>query len=247
MRWDHGLRKPTTLIAGQSGSRHFGTQPYLADALRLTGADRPLVLYIGAASGDDRSFGTALSGVLERAGAGRVLWPKLSGRSVATAKAREALQDADFVFIGGGDVEAGMNALRNAGLVADLRVAAERGVAFAGMSAGSVMLGERWIRWPNDGAGDEEAETFECLGLVPCSVDTHGEADGWQETHSFAAVRARELGSKATAYAVPSGGALLVGPNGTMQACGEPVSIVAALPNEQARIERMLETVRKRC
>ena len=55
------LRKPTTLIAGKFGSRHFGTKPYLADAVRLTDRDKPVALYIGAASGDDRNFGSALS------------------------------------------------------------------------------------------------------------------------------------------------------------------------------------------
>ena len=48
------------------------------------------------------------------------------------------------------------------------------------------------------------------LGLAPCSLDTHGEADEWRETRSFVAVRARELERKAKAYGVPSGGALLV-------------------------------------
>jgi cyanophycinase-like exopeptidase len=120
-------------MAGKFGSRHFGTKPFLADALKLTGKDAPLVLYIGAASGDDRLFGSALSSVLEAAGAGRVLWPKLTGRRREGAKAREILRDIDFVFLGGGDVDAGMNALRDADLVDDLRRAAARGVAFAGM------------------------------------------------------------------------------------------------------------------
>ena len=77
------------------------------------------------------------------------------------------------------------------------------------MSAGAIMLGERWIRWPRADASDDEAETYECLGIAPCALDTHGEGDGWAEARSFAAVRARELKRKAKAYGVPSGGALL--------------------------------------
>lgn len=235
------LRKPTTLMAGKFRSRHFGTQPFLAEALRLTGKDRPLALYVGAASGEDRAFGTALTLVIKAAGAHEVLWPKLATKKPASAVARKALDDVDLVFVGGGDPEAGMQVLRATGLVDALHAAADRGVVFAGMSAGAIMLGERWIRWPHEHASDDEAETYECLGLAPCSLDAHGEGDGWLETQSFAAVRAREIGKKARAYGVPSGGALVIHADGTLQARGEPIPVFAALPNKKASIEKILE------
>ena len=237
------MRKPTTLMGGKFRSRHFGTKPFLAEALRLTGRDGPVVLYVGAASGDDRTFGTALSVVLKAAGARKVLWPKLAKKKPEIAQAREALAEADLVFVGGGDVEAGMEVLRDAGLVDDFHAAANRGVVFAGMSAGAIMLGERWIRWPHAGAGDDEAETYECLSIAPCSLDTHGEGDDWQETQSFAAVRARALGTKACAYGVPSGGALVIGPDGTPQARCVPVPVFVALPNRKGTIRKTLEAI----
>jgi peptidase E len=234
------LRKPTLLIAGKFGSRHFGTKPYLADALRLTGKEQPLALYVGAANADDREFGTALKTLVAAAGARKVIWPKLAGKRPQSAAAREALHEVDFVFVGGGDVEAGIKTLQDAELVADFRAAAERGVMFAGMSAGAIMLGQRWIRWPSSDAGDDEAETYECLAIAPCSLDTHGEGDGWQETQSFAAVRARELGKKAMAYGVPSGGALLARRSGALEAKGVPVPVFAARPKGKPRIEKTL-------
>ena len=169
------------------------------------------------------------------------MWPKLSGKKKESAKARGALEEVDLVFVGGGDVEEGIQVLREADLVRDFRAAAERGVVYAGMSAGAIMLGERWIRWPREDAGDDEAETYECLGIAPCSIDTHGEGDGWRETQSFAAVRARELGKKARAYGVPSGGALVIAEDGSLQARGEPVPVFAALPNRKAKLEGKLE------
>ena len=234
------MRKPVTLIAGKFGSRHFGTRPYLEAAVELTRKDAPLALYIGAASGDDESFGTALCGLIAAAGAADVVWPKLSKRRREAKVAHEALGRADFVFVGGGDVEAGMDVLRGAKLVPDLRAAAARGVVFAGMSAGAIMLGERWIRWPRPDATDAQAETYECLGLVPCALDTHGEGDDWAEARSFAAVRARELKGRAKAYGVPSGGALLVRGSGKMLARGEPVPMFAARPLHTATIARTL-------
>ena len=235
------MRKPVTLIAGQFGSRHFGTKPYLQAAVALTRKEAPIALYIGAASGEDDSFGTALCALIATAGAKDVIWPKLAVRRRDAAAAHKALERVDFVFVGGGDVEAGMNVLHDAKLVADLRAAAARGVVFAGMSAGAIMLGERWVRWPRADAGDEEAETYECLGVAPCSLDTHGEADEWPETRSFAAVRARELGRKAKAYGVTSGGALIVSSSGKMQARGQPVPVFAASPRGEAKIERTIQ------
>jgi len=234
------LRKPVMLIGGQFGSRHFGTLPYLEEAIAFARVEAPLALYIGAANGDDEEFGTRLCSLVAAAGAKDVIWPKLAARRGARGAAHRALERVHFVFVGGGDVEAGMRVLERAQLVGDVRAAAARGVVFAGMSAGAIMLGARWIRWPSAGAGDDEAETFECLGLAPCSVDCHGEADGWPEARSFAAVRARELRRKATAYGVPSGGALLARGGGRMRARGEPVPVFAAEPRGAARIERRL-------
>jgi hypothetical protein len=234
------LRKPVTLIAGQFGSRHFGTQPYLRAAVESTRKEAPNALYIGAANGDDDSFGTALCGLVTAAGANDIVWPKLAARRSSIAAARKALEHVDFVFVGGGDVEAGMAVLRRAKLVADLRAAAARGVVFAGMSAGAIMLGERWVRWPRPDASDDEAETYECLGVAPCSLDTHGEGDEWRETLSFVGVRAREVGRKAKAYGVPSGGALIAASGGKMRARGKPVPVFAGLPRGGAKIERTL-------
>jgi peptidase E len=234
------VHKPVTLIAGEFGSRHFGTRPYLEQALRFTRKDAPRALYIGAASGDDEPFGTALCSQLAATGAADVAWPKLAKQLRAAHAARKALARVDFVFVGGGDVEAGMDVLRRGKLIADLQAAAKRGVVFAGMSAGAIMLGARWIRWPREDASDDEAETYECLGLAPCSVDTHGEGDGWLETRSFAAVRARELKRKAQAYGIPSGGALIARRSGTLHALGRPVPVFAASPRGAATIERTL-------
>jgi hypothetical protein len=82
------VRKPVTLIAGLFGSRHFGTQPYLQAAVRSTRKEAPSALYIGAANGEDETFGTALCGLIAAAGANDVIWPKLAVRRRDRAAAR---------------------------------------------------------------------------------------------------------------------------------------------------------------
>ena len=62
-------------MAGHFGSRHFGTTLYLREAIELTAKPRPVALYIGAASRDDRRFGTALAELMKAHGAGKVVWP----------------------------------------------------------------------------------------------------------------------------------------------------------------------------
>ena len=228
------MSKSTTLMAGKFGSKNFGTKPYLREAFERTGAAKPSLVYIGAASGDNRAFGTALCAIARLSGAHAVHWPKLAGKKKESALARELLGEADGVFIGGGDVEEGIKTLHETDVADALREAHGRGAVFCGMSAGAIMLGERWVRWPHEDASDAEAETFPCLGIVPFSLDTHGEGDGWLETRSFATVRARELGAVARAYGIPSGGALLSSGDGRPRALGVPAQVFAAHPGKKA-------------
>jgi cyanophycinase-like exopeptidase len=218
---------PVTLIAGGKWSKDFGTSPYLGDAFRATGKPKPTVVQIGAANGDDRAFGTATVLLMKKAGAGEVLWPRVCGKKKDVAGMKKALETADVVFVSGGDVEEGMNVLEELELVKAVTAAAKRGAVFVGISAGAIMIGERWVRWPSAKATDDEAETFACLGVAGVSIDTHGEKDGWGEVKSFVAVRARETGQTQSACGVPSGAALIV-EGTTLRAAGSPVQVFRA-------------------
>jgi len=228
------MQKPTTLMAGKFRSRNFGTKPYLHEALLRTGAAKPEVLYIGAASDDNRGFGAMLTTMLKLSGAHKVHWPKLSGNKKEAAKARELLASVDLVFFGGGDVEGGMSHLQENDVVSAIHAAHQRGVVFIAMSAGAIMLGQRWVKWPTEDASDDDAHTYECLGVVPFSLDTHGEDDGWHETQVFAQVHARETQAVAHAYGIPSGGALLVA-DGKPFAQGIPAQVFSAQPGKRAK------------
>ena len=220
------------MIAGGRWTKDFGTSPYLAEAIAFARVDKPLVVQIGAANGDDRAFGFAMVKLLQKAGAGEVLWPRVCGRKSDPEAMREALAKAQVIFVNGGDVEEGMKVLTDLELVADVRRAAARGAACVGISAGAIMLGERWIAWPNAKATDDEAATFECLGIAKVSIDTHGEKHKWAEMRSFVAVRARETGRTATGYGVPSGAALLCDASGATSALGAPVQAFQAKKSE---------------
>ena len=201
---------PVTLIAGGQWRPPFGTKPYLAEALAATGREKPTVVLLGAANGDNGPFQKLMSAIVSRAGAGEVVWPRTVGKKRDKQKAKEAIAAADLIFVNGGDVEEGMNVLGELDLVEPIRAAAKRGAVCAGISAGAIMLGDRWIRWPREDAGDDEAETFECLGIAPVTIDTHGEKDGWGEIRSYVTVRSREKKGDVVGYGIPSNGAVRV-------------------------------------
>ena len=75
------------------------------------------------------------------------------------------LADADVVFISGGDVERGMQLIAERDLGGYFHELARGGKIFEAVSAGSIMLGEHWVRFPD--GDDHKAEVFDCMGIVP--------------------------------------------------------------------------------
>jgi cyanophycinase-like exopeptidase len=210
---------PVYLIAGGRGAaRRKGADPLVAAALATAGAEKPSVAYVGAASGDNAAFRARIYGLLRKAGAGSVTLAPLCGRRADAAKARRVIETADIVFIGGGDVDAGMRVLSETRIQPFLAELHAAGKPFFGVSAGSIMLARSWVRW-RDPADDSSAELFPCLGFAPVLCDTHGEADSWEELRALQ--RLAPAGS--VSYGIVSGSALVVGADGTVSAAGGEV------------------------
>ncbi len=213
-------RAPLFLIAGGGASpKRWGPDPVMEEAIARIGVPRPEVAYLGAASGDDPAFRVSLSGVLKKAGAARVVLAPLCGKRADSEVARKVLADSDLVFVSGGDVDEGMQVLRRAGMTAFLKTLHRAGKPFLGVSAGSIMLARRWIRW-RDPRDDSSAELFPCLGLAPVLCDTHGEAEGWEELRTL--LMLSPVG--AMGYGIASGTALVFEPDGSIAAVGGEVA-----------------------
>lgn len=212
---------PIYLLAGGPGSRQLRRDPLVARALASGGVARPSVAYVGVASGDNRAFLTMMAQLLRLCGAREVTLAPLAGRRANLDQARAILETADVVFVSGGDVEAGMRALEERQAVPFLRGLFEAGKPFVGMSAGSIMLAQQWVRW--DGPDDAAAELFPCMGLAPVLCDTHGEAEDWEELCALLGLAPE--GS--CGYGIPSGGGLAVHPDGRLEALGGPVQCYA--------------------
>ena len=229
-------RAPLYLIAGGPHSiQRKGPDLLVQAALERTGVSRPRVAYVGAASGDNTAFRLLITRILEKAGAGRVTLAPLCGARGSLQKARAVLEDADVVFMSGGDVAEGMRVLRAKGAGPLLRKLWREGKPLFGVSAGSIMLSRRWVRW-TDPHNDVSAELFPCLGFAPVFCDTHGEGDGWGELRALLSL----CPAGATGYGIVSGTALKIEEDGSVCALGGEVHVFRRRKSSVAQIESIL-------
>jgi hypothetical protein len=208
-------RLPVHLLAGRS---RLARDPAVAAALGVCGKPKPTVAYVGAASGDNAFFFGLMKKSLVASGAGRVDFVKLAGKRADVDRARRLLESADIVHVGGGDVEAGMEALVRRNMDSFLRGLLAEGKPFFGLSAGSIMLARAWVRW-RDPDDEASAGLFPCLGFAPVYIDTHAEDEDFGELRSLLSL----LPDGTTGYGLPSGTGLAVTANGTAQAVAGPV------------------------
>jgi cyanophycinase-like exopeptidase len=143
----------------------------------------------------------------------------------APDEARRVVEEADLVFLTGGDPVVAARILRESGADAWLRDARKRGALLSGGSAGAIALGAFWAEWPEDGG---EGKPFDGGELVACTavaddlvVDTHDEEDGWVElklVHDML----RAAGHRHRVRGIPARGGLVVHDDGRLESTGDP-------------------------
>lgn len=206
------------LLAGGHRSNDRDPDFLFRSVFTLLGIRSPRIAYVGAASDDDRGFHRRLAGIMRNAGAGDVTLAPTASRSADLTEARAVLERSDAVFMSGGDVEAGMLTLRDAGMLPILGYLYAQGKTFVGISAGSIMLAEAWVRWhkPDD---DSTCEVFPCMGFAPILCDTHAESEDWEELRTLLGLTpGSPLG-----YGIPTGGGLRIDNGGAPVAMGSPL------------------------
>jgi peptidase E len=232
--------RPVFLLAGGRHGRRREPDPLIQAVFRESGIKSPSVAYIGAASGDDRSFFNFIAAAFKEAGAGTVKHAITSRGGADIHKARTILESADILFISGGDVEAGMDVLKEKGITDFLTDLYNEGVPFFGLSAGSIMLAAEWVRWP-DPDNEASAELFPCLGFAPVICDTHDEDAGWDELQ--AALALEKAGTYG--YGIATGTGIKVFPDGRVEALGGPVYRYVGQGGKVERIDDILPATGK--
>ena len=211
--------KSVYLLAG--GRPKAGQSPsgLIHTVFTESGVKSPVVGYVGTANGDDPGFFQRMAGFIKYAGANSVNHALISPDKADLNKARKILEVADVVYISGGDVEVGMRSLVDKGMVDFIVSLYRQGKPFFGLSAGSIMLAQEWVRW-RDLDDDSNGEIFPCLGIAPVICDTHGEDDGWEELQALLQIEK----DGTTGFGIVSGTAIKVNPDGVVTALGGAVN-----------------------
>lgn len=224
--------QPVYLLAGGRGSARKKQDTLLQAVFRGIGIKSPKVAYSGTASGDDREFFRFISSSFADAGAGKVTHAVLAPDDADVDKGKRILREADVIFVSGGDVEFGMKVLKDKNLLDFFNELYYSGKPFFGISAGAIMLAQRWVRW-TDPDDDKSADLFPCLGYAPIICDTHDEAAGWEELHTALGL----AGVGAIGYGLASGSGVKVMPDGKVLAIGGTVYRYEYKPNGVQRME----------
>ncbi len=142
--------------------------------LSLTGRPRPAVVFVGTAGGDgvvgQAKFFRAFTRLDCRPG-GLLFFPY-----DMKCDYRQAVLDADLVYVGGGNTPAMLAVWREFGFDAALREAYDRGTVLAGISAGANCWFERYVTDSVPGGGVREG-----LGWLPGCFCPHLDGEPWRQ------------------------------------------------------------------
>ena len=169
--------KPSHIVASSGGflgtDRWGVTRPggIFLRALELSGTERPRVLFVMTASGDDRAYLTTMYQAVSSLSVDvdhLALFPQ------PNQQVEEAIDRADVIWVGGGSV-ANLLALWNLhGVDTAMRDAYEQGTVLAGVSAGSIC----WhVGGPTDSFGPTLQPVTNGLNIIPFGNGVHYDSE----------------------------------------------------------------------
>lgn len=192
-------------------------------ALELSGKDRPRVLFILTASGDDPQYLAVMYSALADTDCDvdhLALFPQ-PNRPVD-----QAIDKADVIWVGGGSVANLLALWRLHGLDAALRRAWEAGTVLGGVSAGSIC----WhVGGPTDSFGKELKPVTDALAFLPYGNGVHYDSEEQRRPLLHELVRTEAL---PTSYATDDRVAIVYRNT-------EPVEVITDVPDTDASAYRV--------
>ncbi len=152
-------QKPIYLMAGGRNSK--SQEPIFESIFKDIGKIKPTVAYVGVANGDNWGFYLRISRMIENAGECKVRRVTIAPNKSDLNKARATLESSDAIFMSGGDVEAGMQVLKEKKLIGSFVDLFQQGKLYIGTSAGvnkytskQVTSGATWSELETNVNGD---------------------------------------------------------------------------------------------
>jgi len=169
----------------------------------------PSAAYIGASNGDRPEFYEIFEAAVDALG----VRDRRMIRASFGPDDRAVLERAHLIVLGGGDVRVGWDTFEKTGMKDVILGRYADGAVLVGVSAGAVQLG----RFGIVGTPDSPA-LLDAFNLVPAVVDTHDERAEWARLSCAIS----SLQGSATGLGIPSGGGIIVHPDGTVEPVRRP-------------------------
>ncbi len=221
----------TFYLCASHHSRNRAGQELLREITRPLGRGFR-ACHVGCFHGDDRKWAQVTTSFLESLGA-RCSSPRLSDPRLDVAAARTAIEEAEFLYLDGGDTVAGVEHIRARGLVDAFANAARTAQVVFGLSGGACAAAPYTIGYDEH----ERPYVAECLGLgAPLPLDVHDEEHDWPEMRALLALRPKQR----EGIVIPTHAVLRVGPRGGLASHGQPACEIRCLaPDGSWRLERI--------
>jgi dipeptidase E len=190
-------RKRDIIAIGGGGflaePRNYALEKYILDQ---TGKERPNVLMIATARGDDAEYVAKFHAACVELGARAQHLPLFH----RTPDLRSLVLAQDAIFVGGGNTKSMLAVWRDWGLPEILRLAHDSGIVLGGQSAGAIC-------WFEQGVTDswvDRLRPLDCLGFLPGSCCPHYDGEAERRPAYQAFVQSGQMGA---GYAIEDGAA----------------------------------------
>lgn len=198
--------------------------------IELTGKEHPTLVFIGAASGDNPAYFTAVKNHFENRLGVKTINLDLTNNRPNNQEIKEIIMNADIVYIGGGNVTRLMKVLKESETDRILIDAYNKGIIMSGNSAGGCVWFEAYDNDEDDDF-DGTISTFKtkpALGFVRGYFVPHwnkkSETGIDKNSASKEAIKTMLNREGKCGYAVDEGAAIMIQTNGDKQTITEIVS-----------------------
>ena len=207
-------RQPVYLLSDSEILFHRQEQGLiLAKTLNALGKNRREIssAYIGASNGDAAAFYEIFLYAMELL---RITNCRLISSDFNVSD-KEFLNQADVIFLSGGDVKRGWHIMQKTAMDQCITQRYVQGALLVGISAGAIQLG--LYGW--DKTGDDAHAIFEILKIVPFIIDVHDEEHHWQTLRT----RIQHSPAMLSGFGIPLRGGMIYHPNQSIEALRKPL------------------------